>query len=185
MDNVQNCDRVIILFVIYLTGVSETNIWHNNSVDDDDINDEYQTTATSKCVMEVQSRFRSVQSNTGHQVLTRCAPQFQDDRWGGGPAYEHPAAGLVAPGTAGCTRGPTGALVFDAALPAPLQPSISPPPCCHHLRLQVMRPRADPSQAGRHHVSSHISITWRCVCSFRRFRQMWGPPSLIDNGSRW
>jgi hypothetical protein len=154
MDNVQNCDRVIFLFVIYQTGLSEPNIWHNKSVgDDDDINEEYKITATSKCVTEVQSRFRSVQFSTGHQELTRCAPQFQDDRWGGLPTYEHSATGLVAPGTAGCTRRTIGALVFSAALPAPMQPPVSPPPCRHHLRLQVMRPRADPSQAGRHHVS--------------------------------
>jgi hypothetical protein len=90
---------------------------------------------------------------TLYQVLTCCALQFQDDWWGGGPAHEHSAAGLVAPGTAGCTRGTAGTLVVDAALPAPLQPSVSPPPCSHHLRLQVLRPGADSRQAGRHHVS--------------------------------
>ena len=81
--------------------------------------------------------------------------QLQDDRWGGGSTYEHPEKGLLAFGASRGARRTAGFLVCHAALAASLQPPIPPPPRCHHIRLQVMCPSANPRQAGRYHVSQN------------------------------
>jgi hypothetical protein len=86
-------------------------------------------------------------------AVSPSALQFQDARWGGGPTYEFSAKGLLAIGASRGARGTAGVLVGHAALAASLQPPISPPPRCHHLRLQVMCPGANPRQTGRYHVS--------------------------------
>jgi hypothetical protein len=88
-------------------------------------------------------------------AVSPSALQFQDARWGGGPTYEYPEKGLLAFGASRGARGTAGVLVGHAALAASLQPPIPPPSRCHHLRLQVMCPGANPRQTGRYHVSKH------------------------------
>lgn len=83
------------------------------------------------------------------------ALQLQDARWGGGSTYEHSEKGLLTFGASRGARRTAGFLVGHAALATSLQPPIPPPPSCHHLRLQVMCPSANPRQAGRYHVSQH------------------------------
>lgn len=88
-------------------------------------------------------------------TLSPSALQLQDARWGGGSTYEHSEKGLLAFGASRGARRTAGFLVGHAALAGSLQPPISPPPRCHHFRLQVMCPSANPRQAGRYHVSQH------------------------------
>lgn len=92
-------------------------------------------------------------------AVSPSAFQLQDDRWGGRSTYEHSEKGLLAFGASRGARRTAGFLVGHAALATSLQPPIPPPPRCHHLRLQVMCPSANPRQVGRYHVSQHACFS--------------------------
>ncbi|KAJ9592908.1 hypothetical protein L9F63_015413, partial [Diploptera punctata] len=77
---------------------------------------------------------------------------IEDVGRGSRPPHEHTTAGLIPPGASGGARGADGALVFPIAPATPIKSTISPPPCRHYLRLQILRSGANQGKAGRHNL---------------------------------